>query len=245
MEDSHNSKYSLHPGVTKMYQDLKKNFWWPGMKKEVLDFVSRCLTCQTVKAEHQKPGGLLQSLPIPEWKWECISMDFVCGLPRTRLGHDAVWVIVDRLTKSAHFLPIKMTYSLERLARLYIDEIVRLHGVPVDIVSDRDSRFLSRCWRSLQEGLGTKLSFSTAYHPQSDGQTERTIQTLEDLLRAYVVDWSSEWNRDLSLIEFTYNNSFHSSIQMAPYEALYGRRCRTPLCWEETGDRMILRSDAV
>ena len=135
-------------------------------------------SCQQVKAEHQRPGGLLKPLTIPKWKWDQITTDFVCGIPKTATGHTAIWVIVDRLTKSAHFLPINMTYPLEKLARIYIKEIVRLHGIPVSIISDRDPRFVSKFWSSLQRSLGTKLHFSTAYHPQTDGQSERTIQTL-------------------------------------------------------------------
>ncbi|XP_027158198.1 uncharacterized protein LOC113759821 [Coffea eugenioides] len=203
------------------------------MKAEIAQFVQRCLTCQQVKAEHKKPSGLLQPLEIPEWKWEHITMDFVSGLPRTQKGHDAIWVIVDRLTKTAHFLPVNMKYSLEKLAKLYMDEVVRLHGVPVSIVSDRDPRFVSRFWQKLQEALGTKLNYSTAYHPQTDGQSERTIQTLEDMLRACIVDFGGGWSQYLTLVEFAYNNSYHSSIQMAPYEALYGRRCRSPIHWDE------------
>ena len=152
------------------------------MNREIAHFVEQCLTCQQVKVEHQRPSGLLQPLLIPEWKWENISMDFVCGLPRTSKNHDAVWVVVDRLTKSTHFIPIRMNYSLNKLAELYVNEIVRLHGVPVSIVSDRDLRFTSRFWGSLQKALGTKLNFSTAFHPQTDGQSERTIQILEDML---------------------------------------------------------------
>ena len=139
------------------------------MKREIADFVSRCLICQQVKVEHQRPAGLLQPLSIPEWKWEHISMDFVTGLPKSVKGHDAIWVIVDRLTKSSHFLPIKTTFSLDRLAQLYVMEIVRLHGVPVSIVSDRDPRFTSKFWNSLHKAMGTKLDFSTAFHPQTDG----------------------------------------------------------------------------
>nr|KYP69549.1 Retrotransposable element Tf2 [Cajanus cajan] len=179
LEEGHGSKLSFHPGATKMYQDLRKIFWWPRMKKDIAAFVSACLVCQKAKIEHQKPSGLLQPLSIPEWKWDSISMDFVVALPRTRRGHDSIWVIVDRLTKSAHFLPINIRYSLERLARLYINEIVRLHGIPSSIVSDRDPRFTSRFWESLQRALGTQLRLSLAYHPQTDGQTERTIQSLE------------------------------------------------------------------
>ena len=139
-------------------------------------------------------------------------MDFISGLSRTSRKHNAIWFIIYRLTKSTLFLPINITYSVDRLVDLYVNEIVRLYGIPKEIISDRDSRFLSRFWRRLQESMGTKVKFSTAYHPQTDGQSERTIQTLEDLLRAYVMDWKGEWDKDISLVEFTYNNSYHSSI---------------------------------
>lgn len=144
LQQGHNSKLSIHPGNTKMYQDLKLNFWWPGMKKEIAEFVSKCLHCQQVKAEHQQPAGLLQPLPIPEWKWEHITIDFIVRLPRSSKGMDSIWVIVNRLTKSAHFLPVKIIYNADKLATIYINEIVRLHGVPVSIVFDRDSKFTSR-----------------------------------------------------------------------------------------------------
>ncbi|GKD08089.1 putative reverse transcriptase domain-containing protein, partial [Tanacetum coccineum] len=142
-----------------------------------------------VKAEHQRPFGLLQQYEIPKWKWEGIAMDFVTKLPRNSSGHDTIWVITDRLTKSAHFLPMREDYKMERLARLYLNEIVARHGVPISIISDRDSWFTSRFWQSMQEVLGTRLDMSTAYHPQKDGQSERTIQTLEDMLRACVLDF--------------------------------------------------------
>ena len=175
MREAHSCRYSIHPGSTKMYQDLKRNFWWPDMKRDIADWVSKCFTCQKVKAEHQRPSGLIQPLEIPEWKWEHIAMDFVVGLPRTKANHDAIWVVVDRLTKSAHFLPINERYSLDKLVHLYLKEIVMRHGVPVSIVSDRDPRFNSRFWRQFQECLGTRLNMSTTYHPQTDGQSERTI----------------------------------------------------------------------
>ena len=165
MEEAHSSAYAMHPGSTKMYHTLKEHYWWKGMKRDIAEFVSRCLTCQQVKAEHQKPVGLLQSLPIPQWKWKRITMDFMVGLPRCRNGHDTIWVIVDKLTKSAHFLPIKNSDSLDKLAQLYVREIIRLHGTPVSIISDRDPRFTSRFWPSLQNALGTKLHFSTTFHP--------------------------------------------------------------------------------
>lgn len=206
------------------------------MKSDIARFVAECLTCQQVKAEHQRPGGLLQSNLVPEWKWENITMDFVIGFPRTLKGLDTIWVIIDRLTKSAHFLPIRKDTSLEKLAEIYIREIVRLHGLPVSIISDRDPRFKSKFWQSLQRALGTRLAFSTAFHPQTDGQTERTIKTLEDMLRACIMDFGGNWENRLPLIEFCYNNSYQSSIQMAPYKALYGRRCRSPIHWDEVGE---------
>ena len=209
------------------------------MKKDVVEFVFRCLICQQVKAEHQRPAGLLQYLPIPQWKREKIKMDFVVGLPRCHSGYDAIWVIVGRLTKLAHFLPMKNSDSVEKLAELYVKEIVRLHGTPVSIVSDRDPRFTSRFWPSLQRALGTRLHFNMAFHPQTDGQFERTIQTLEYMLRACVLEFKGSCDRHLPLMEFAYNNSYQSSIEMAPYEALYGRKCRTPLCWDEVGERKL------
>ena len=147
-------------------------------------------------------------------------MDFITKLPRTSSGYDSIWVIVDRLTKSAHFIPICEGYGVEKLARIYIKEIVTRHGVPLSIISDRDSRYISHFWRSLQSALGTRLDLSTAYHPQTDGQSERTIQTLEDMLRACVIDFGGSWDTHLPLVEFSYNNSYHSSIDMAPFEAL-------------------------
>ena len=166
MEEAHSSAYVMHPGSTKMYRTLRDHYWWRGMKTEIAEFVSRCLTCQQIKAEHQKPAGLLQPLPVPKWKWERITMDFVVRLPRTQSGHDAIWVIVDLLTKSAHFLAVKNTYPLEKLAQIYVDEIVRPHGAPVSIVSDRDPRFTSKLWLKLQDALGTQLNFSTTFHPR-------------------------------------------------------------------------------
>ncbi|GJS01342.1 putative reverse transcriptase domain-containing protein [Tanacetum coccineum] len=233
MHESHKSKYSIHPGSDKMYQDLKKLYWWPNMKAEIATYVGKCMTCAKVKAEYQKPSGLLVQPKIPQWKWENITMDFVTKLPKTASGQDTIWVIVDRLTKSAHFLPMKETDSMEKLTRQYLKEVVSRHGVPVLIISDRDSKFTSHFWKSLNEALGTQLDMSTAYHPQTDGQSERTIQTLEDMLRACVMDFGKGWDRHLPLIEFSYNNSYHTSIKAAPFEALYGRKCRSPICWAE------------
>ena len=152
---------------------------------------------------------------------------------------------MDRLTKSAHFLPMKVTDSLEKLGQLYIQEIVRLHGVPVTIVSDRDPRFTSRFWEGLQRGFDSELVFSTAFHPQTDGQSERVIQIVEDMLRACVLDFGGTWEKYLPLVEFAYNNSYQASIGMAPYEALYGRPCRSPISWAEVGEAVVLGLEMV
>ena len=154
-------------------------------------------------------------------------------------------MIVDRLTKSTHFLPIKNSDLVEKLAELYVKEIVRLHGAPVSIVSDRDPWFTSRFWPSLQRDMDTRLHFSMDFHPQTDGQSERTIHTLEDMLKACVLEFKGSWDRYLPLMEFFYNNSYQSSIEMAPYEALYVRKCRTPLCWDEVGERKLLGPEIV
>ncbi|GJR72667.1 putative reverse transcriptase domain-containing protein [Tanacetum coccineum] len=209
MHESHKSKYSIHPGSDKMYQDLKQLYWWPNMKANIATYISKCLTCAKVKAEHQKPFGLLVQPEIPEWKWEKITMDFVTKLPKTANGYDTIWVIIDRLIKSAHFLPMRENDPMEKLMKLYMKEVVTRHRVPVSIISDRDGRFTSLFWQALHKALGTRLDMSTAYHPETDGQSERTIQTFKDIIKA------------------------------APFEALYGRKCRSPVCWAEVGDAQL------
>ncbi|GKB82331.1 putative reverse transcriptase domain-containing protein, partial [Tanacetum coccineum] len=180
MHESHKSRYYVHPGSDKMYQNMKLLYWWPNMKADIATYVSKCLTCLRVKAEHQKPSGLLVQPEIPQWKWDNITIDFVTKLPRTSSGHDTIW-------------------------------------------------------RSFQKAIG----IITAYHPQNNRKSERTIQTLEDMLRACVLDFGNGWEGHLSLIEFSYNNSYHASIKGAPFEALYGRKCRSPVCWAEVGDAQL------
>ncbi|GJT84619.1 putative reverse transcriptase domain-containing protein [Tanacetum coccineum] len=165
-------------------------------------------------------------------------MDFITKLPRTSIGYDTIWVNVDRLTKSAHFLPMRENDPMEKLTRLYMKVVTR-HKIPVSIIYDHDSRFMSLFWRLFQKALGTRLDMSTAYHPQTDGQSERTIQTLEDMLRACVIDFENGWDRHLPLIEFSYNNSYHTNIKVAPFETLYGRKCRSPVCWTKVGDTQL------
>ncbi|GJV91154.1 putative reverse transcriptase domain-containing protein [Tanacetum coccineum] len=177
-------------------------------------------------SSEKMPSGLLVQPEIPEWKWDNITMDFITKLPKSPQGFDTIWVIVDRLTKSAHFLPIRENDPLDKLARLYLNRIVARHGIPASIICDRDGRFTSNFWRSFQKALGTDISMSTAYHPETDGQSERTIQTLEDMLRACVIDFGKGWVKHLPLAEFSYNNSYHASIKAAPYEALNNRKDR-------------------
>nr|GEU28869.1 putative reverse transcriptase domain, ribonuclease H-like domain, aspartic peptidase domain protein [Tanacetum cinerariifolium] len=238
-------KFEIHPdgnrciknrSTDKMYQDLKKLYWWPNMKAIIAEYVSKCLTLSRVKAECQMPSGLLIQPEIPKWKWERITMDFVSKLPKTSNGHDTIWIIIDRLNKSTHFIPTQATDSMETLTRLYIKEIISRQGALISIISDHDSHFTSRFWQSLQDALCTQLDMSTAYHHETNGQSERTIQTLEDMLRAYVIDFERGWKKHLPLVEFSYNNSYHASIKAAPFEALYGRKCRSPVCWAEVRD---------
>ncbi|KAA0054091.1 pol protein [Cucumis melo var. makuwa] len=204
LTEAHSSPFTMHPGSTKMYQDLRSVYWWRNMKREVADFVSRCLVCQQVKAPRQRPAGLLQPLSVPGWKWESVSMDFITGLPKTLNGYTVIWVVVDRLTKSAHFVPGKSTYT-----------------------------------------ASTRLDFSTAFHPQTDGQTERLNQVLEDMLRACVLEFSGSWDSHLHLMEFAYNNSYQATIGMAPFEALYGKCCRSSVCWGKVGEQRMLGPELV
>lgn len=169
-----------------------------------------------------------------------MDMDYVHGFPKSQKGSNAIRVIVDRLTKSAHFLSVRNTTSLEKFVEIYIKEIVRLHVIPVSIISYHDPQFTSEFWKSLHETMGTRLSFSTTFHPQTDGQSERTIQTLEDMLRACILDFDENWENRLPLIEFSYNNSYQSSIKMAQYEALYGIKYQSPIHWDEVGERQLL-----
>ena len=191
------------------------------------------------------PLGMLNPIPIPQWKWDNIAMDFVSSLPLTQRKHDAIWVIIDRLTKWAHFVPVRMDYSMDRLVELYVDEVVRLHGVPLSIVSDRDPQFTSRFWKDLQSTLGTLLNFSTVFHLQKDGQSERLIQILEDMLRDCVINFPRSWDRYIPVMDFAYNNSYQASIGMTLYEALYGRKCRTPVCWIKLSEYKLIELDIV
>jgi transposase InsO family protein len=215
------------------------------MKIEIARYVARCDTCQKVKAVRLKLAGMLQPLPIPTWKWDDINMDFITGLPKTTRGFDSIWVIIDRLTKLAHFLPVKIKHSTVRLAKIYFERILSLHGVPKTIIYDRGPQFVSKFWMELHKSLGTKVIHSSAYHPQTSGQTERVNQILEDMLRSCALTYQDQWDECLPLAEFSYNNSYQESIKMAPFEALYSRRCRTPLNWLKPGERWFYGVDLV
>ncbi|GKE98846.1 putative reverse transcriptase domain-containing protein [Tanacetum coccineum] len=232
-----------------MYQDMKKLYWWPNVKVDIATYVSKCLTYAKVKAKHQRPSGMLVQPEIPQWKWNNITKDFITKLPKLSQGYDTIWVIVDRLAKSEIFTPMRETDSMEKLARMYLKEVVIRHEIPILIICDRDPRFASNFWRSFHKALGTNLDMSTAYHPQTDRQSERTIQTLKDILRSCVIDFGNGWVRHLLLVEFSYNISYHASIKAAPFEALYGQKCQLigPKMVQETtekfqvGDRVMLK----
>nr|GEZ09665.1 putative reverse transcriptase domain-containing protein [Tanacetum cinerariifolium] len=193
----------------------------------------------------ENPSGLLQQLEIPKWKWENITMYFITKLPRTDSGHGSIWVIVDQLTKSVYFLAVHEDFKTEELAKLYINEIVARHGVPVSIISNHDSYFTLILWQPLQEALGMRLDLSTAYHPETDDQSERTIQTLDDKLRACAINFSGNWDTRLPLVEFLYNNSYHSSVKCALFKALCERKCRTPIASSKVGESKLIGPEIV
>ncbi|GJV06379.1 putative reverse transcriptase domain-containing protein [Tanacetum coccineum] len=220
MHESHKSKYSIHPSSDKMYQDMKKLYWWPNMKADIATYISKCLTCAKVRVEHQRPSGLLVQPEIPQWKWDNITMDFI-----TKLS--------------------KETDPMEKLARMYLKEVVMRHEIPISIISDRDPRFTSNFWRSLQKALGINLDMTTAYHPKTDRQSERTIQTLEDMLRACVIDFGKGWVNHFPLVEFSYNNSYHTIIKAASFKALYNQKCHSPVCLDEVGEVQLTGPEIV
>jgi hypothetical protein len=243
MNEFHKRPYVGHPGYQKMITTVKKFYYWPRMKKDIAEYITKCLECQQVKVEHRNPAGLLQPVQILEWKWEVISMDFIMILPRKTKQHDAIMVVVDKLSKETHFIPIKSTYKAIDVANIFMKEIFRLHGMPKKIISDRDAKFTSNFWKSLFAGFGTQLAFNTTYHPQIDGKTKRVNRVLEDMLRMYVMHQPKKWEDYLPLVEFSYNNGYQESLKMSPFEALYGRKCNIPISWSNLVDRITLGPD--
>jgi hypothetical protein len=215
------------------------------MKVDIVNYVARFLECQHVKVEHRHMEGLLQTHTISESKWEVILMDFIVGLTLTARRHDSIFLVVDTLTQSAHFVPMCSTYHTPDIDRFFICDILRFHGIPKRIIFDQGSVFMGQFWTSFQEALGTQLNFSTRYHLETDRQTERTNQILEYMLRMYVMDQHKHWEEFFPLIELSYNNNYQSTINMTPFEFLYGRPCQTPLSWDRIEDRVLVGPKAI
>ena len=229
MNDLHDIPIAGHPGFQKTYISVKRRYYWPGMKKNIKEYLTRCLKCQVSKSEQMKSSRLLQPLGVSNLKFKSIIMDFIVELPKTQSNFDSIMVVVDRLTKIAYFISTVTTVTAYGVAELFIREIFRHHGIPREIISDRDCKFESEFWTTLFKLCGTKIKLSTAYHPKTDGQTESTNRTLKDMLRMYVGKNQHSWDKWLHMIEFAYNDHLHSSIGINPFYVLYGQECRTPI----------------
>ncbi|MCO5591618.1 hypothetical protein L7F22_045607 [Adiantum nelumboides] len=230
LQEHHEVPYGAHPGINKTYKILTAVYYWPQMKQDVVNYVKACHSCQTMKTSRQLPQGLLQPLPILNERWESISMDFIVTLPKSSKSNTQILVTTDRFSKMVYFISCRITTSAPDIASLFIQHNFRIHGLPKSIVSNRDPKFTGHFWtslfKSLFKSLGTNLLFSSAYHPQTDGQTERVNQTLEEMLRHYIQIRLNTWEEYLPLVEFAYNNSFHTTIGMTPFQAAFGH---TPL----------------
>jgi hypothetical protein len=229
--ECHDRPFVGHVGTSKTLKLAERSYWWPNMEQSVRRYVQSCPSCQANKDSNQKPGGLLQPLPVPEEPWESVSMDFIIHLPTTKQGHDAIFVVVDRLTKMVYLIPTYTKSSASDVARLYRDHVFVHHGYPKNFITDRDSRFNSQFWRDLQTQLGIDSCMSTAYHPQTDGQTERTNRILEDMLRHFVNPLQDNWDEHLPCAQFAINNSYQESIKTTPFRLNTGRDPQTPLSW--------------
>jgi hypothetical protein len=240
MKEIHNVPYVGHLGYQKTLATVRSQYFWPRMKKEVANYIVICIECQKVKTKHRHPTCLLQPFPIPEWKWEVVTIDFITKLPRTMKQHDSIMVVVDKLTKTTHFIPVKTTHKPTNIVDIYMKEVARIHGIPKEIVSDRDPKFTSNCWKCFFKGFGTNLNISTTYHPESDGKTKRTNMIIEDMLRMHVMDQPSKWEDYIHLVEFSYNNEYHASLKMSQFETLYGRKCNTLVSWDNPANRAVV-----
>jgi hypothetical protein len=243
LKEKHSGGLAGHFGHDKTFTKLSKSYFWPGMRADVKRFVDRCRICQHSKGRKQN-AGFYQPLPIPERPWEAISMDFVLGLPRTQRGVDSIFVVVDRFSKMAHFIPCQKTSDAAHIANLFFKEIVRLHGFLRSIVSDRDTKFIGHFWRTLWKKLGTNLAFSSSYHPQTDGQTEVVNRSLGDLLRSLVTEHHSSWDQILPQAKFAYNDSVNRSTGKSPFQILYGTQPRGVSELRESGQAMTSSATA-
>ncbi|GJP75099.1 hypothetical protein CLOP_g5588, partial [Closterium sp. NIES-67] len=228
LEEYHDVLYAGHFGSNKTLTGIAKHYYWPHMADDVQKFVTSCDTCQRMKSSKQKKAGLLQPLPVPEQPWQVVSLDFITGLPPTSSGHDAILVVIDKFSKMGHFIPTHTTARTEETAQLFVRHIISQHGIPTTLISDRDPKFTSKFWKELMSLLGTKLAMSSAYHPQTDGQTERLNQIVEQLLRAACKDDISKWDLHLPVLEFAYNNATHAATGQTPFFLCYGRHPLTP-----------------
>ena len=221
--------YMGHRGIQSTIIACKERFFWLDMKHDITKFVYECIVCQRVKRHHGKSYGLLMSLPIPKGSWEEISMDFITGLPTTSSQNDMIWTIVDRFSKQAYFVPCKKTLSAPQAAKLFIKTIFPHHGFPKVILSDRDGHFCNHFWVALFKNLGSKMDFTFAFHPESNGQTEATNNTIMDLLRSYTMENPANWDQHLLLLHFAYNNTPHSAMGRAPFKVIYGKKLPVPI----------------
>jgi len=215
------------------------------MKKEITEYIDKCLTYQKVKTEHQYLMGELWPLEISTWKRHSIAMDFVMDLSLSDSKKNAIWVIVNQLTKSAYFLPIRDIWGVEKVAQLYVKEIVRLHGIPVDTISDRDQRFQACVWQALQKAFRTKLNFSSSYHPKADGVNRKSESNSRGHAKSWHIGVPREMEGDLPLVEFSYNNRYLSTIKMALFVVLCGRKCRIQLCWDDLDEVLTIGPESI
>ena len=227
-ESLHSTLFAGHKGRHATIKLVKREYYWPNMDADIAEWIRVCPPCQRDKGSNRLPAGELQPLPVPEQRWSDVSMDFITHLPRTRSGHTSIYVVVDRLSKLAHFIPTVDTATAEDVARLFIGNIFVQHGMPRRIVSDRDTRFTGSFWASMCEIWGCERQMSTAYHPQTDGQTERVNRTLEDMLRHWCSPDQDDWDQYLKLAEFAYNNAYHESIGDTPFMLTFGQHPYTP-----------------
>jgi hypothetical protein len=227
LKEMHNVSYVERLGYHKTIAIVRSQYFWLGMKKQVANYIAKGLECQKVKTEHRHPTGLLQPFPILEWKWEVVTVDFITKLPRKMKQHDSIMVVVGKLTKAMHFIPVKTTHKETNIADIYMKEVVRLHGVPKEVVLDKDPKFISNVWKGLFKGFGKNLNLSTAYNPELDGKIEKTKRIIKDMLRMYVMDQPSKWKYYIHLVEFSYNNGYHAWLKMSLFESMYGRKCNT------------------
>ncbi|GJP36238.1 hypothetical protein CLOM_g20769 [Closterium sp. NIES-68] len=228
LEEYHDVLYAGHFGSNKTLTGIAKHYYWPLLAEDVQKFVTSCDTCQRMKSSKQKKAGLLQPLPVPEQPWQVVSLDFITGLPPTTSGHNAILVVIDKFSKMGHFIPTHTTARTEETAQLFVRYIISQHGIPTTLISDRDPKFTSKFWKELMSLLGTKLAMSSAYHPQTDGQTERLNQIVEQLLRAACKDEISKWDLHLPILEFAYNNATHGATGQTSFFLCYGRHPLTP-----------------